>query len=354
MSFPIAKGIGASGRIPTPRISSGISASALAGAKSSIAAANGSGATNDNAGVTSSAAMSTTSGGEALNLNSDGEEKLVEVEQASIAANEVFTRVKSEKIAEQTLCSIRNDQAQYEGLAKEIVSKAIKQKERERANRASAAASRAKVLRYQTELELRLNRLEAERNLYRKTMMDLREQLMVLEQVKDKIKQDDDDENEEKPSSSTHQDQRKGAEKRKFERLIEVVNKAQELKPYLVRSIVDPADLARVKDDEDQKQPQVVDLNNLANENSDIGNRNKAFVTGNMETAAAAAVAAAAADAAGLLLVDTDGSTVGQIQQGSTNVAMNAAAAAAAAVGGSKMDVDEADHVAKKRRLQEV
>lgn len=99
---------------------------------------------------------------------------LVEVGEAMMAANEVFNRVKSEKIAEQALCSIRNDQAQYEGLAKEIVGKAIKQKERERANRASAAASRAKVLRYQTELESRLNRMEAERNAYRKEVQELR------------------------------------------------------------------------------------------------------------------------------------------------------------------------------------
>lgn len=99
---------------------------------------------------------------------------LVEVGEAMIAANEIFNRVKSEKIAEQALCSIRNDQAQYEGLAKEIVGKAIKQKERERANRASAAASRAKVLRYQTELESRLNRMEAERNAYRKEVEALR------------------------------------------------------------------------------------------------------------------------------------------------------------------------------------
>lgn len=99
---------------------------------------------------------------------------LVEVGEAMFAANEVFNRVKSEKIAEQALCSIRNDQAQYEGLAKEIVGKAIKQKERERANRASAAASRAKVLRYQTELESRLNRMEAERNAYRKEVQELR------------------------------------------------------------------------------------------------------------------------------------------------------------------------------------
>ncbi|CAN8061924.1 unnamed protein product [Agarophyton chilense] len=102
------------------------------------------------------------------------ETPLVEVAEAMMAANEVFNRVKSEKIAEQALCSIRNDQAQYEGLAKEIVGKAIKQKERERANRASAAASRAKVLRYQTELESRLNRMEAERNAYRKELSEIR------------------------------------------------------------------------------------------------------------------------------------------------------------------------------------
>lgn len=100
--------------------------------------------------------------------------QLLEVAEAMAAANEVFNRVKSEKIAEQALCSIRNDQAQYEGLAKEIVGKALKQKERERANRASAAASRAKVLRYQTELESRLNRMEAERNAYRKEVADFR------------------------------------------------------------------------------------------------------------------------------------------------------------------------------------
>lgn len=102
------------------------------------------------------------------------EVQLVEVAEAMIAANDVFNRVKSEKIAEQALCSIRNDQQQYEGLAKEIVGKAIKQKERERANRASAAASRAKVMRYQTELESRLNRMEAERNAYRRELNELR------------------------------------------------------------------------------------------------------------------------------------------------------------------------------------
>lgn len=107
-------------------------------------------------------------------LGMSEESPLVEVGEAMLAACEVFNRVKSEKIAEQALCSIRNDQAQYEGLAKEIVGKAVKQKERERANRASAAASRAKVLRYQTELESRLNRVEAERNAYRKELQELR------------------------------------------------------------------------------------------------------------------------------------------------------------------------------------
>ncbi|KAI0564476.1 Basic-leucine zipper [Gracilaria domingensis] len=111
---------------------------------------------------------------EAVLARQNDETPLVEVAEAMMAANEVFNRVKSEKIAEQALCSIRNDQAQYEGLAKEIVGKAIKQKERERANRASAAASRAKVLRYQTELESRLNRMEAERNAYRKELSELR------------------------------------------------------------------------------------------------------------------------------------------------------------------------------------
>lgn len=109
-----------------------------------------------------------------LKSDAASEGRLIEVSAAMIEANDVFNRVKSEKIAEQALCSIRNDQAQYEGLAKEIVGKAIKQKERERANRASAAASRAKVLRYQTELESRLNRMEAERNAYRKDLIALR------------------------------------------------------------------------------------------------------------------------------------------------------------------------------------
>lgn len=99
---------------------------------------------------------------------------LIEVREAMRESVEVFNRVKSEKIAEQALCSIRNDQAQYQGLAKEIVGKAIKQKERERANRASAAASRAKVMRYQTELERRLNRVEAERNAYQRELQELK------------------------------------------------------------------------------------------------------------------------------------------------------------------------------------
>ncbi len=114
--------------------------------------------------------------GNAVDVKVDdmGVDGLIEVRDAMKEANEVFNRVKSEKIAEQALCSIRNDQQQYEGLAKEIVGKAIKQKERERANRASAAASRAKVMRYQTELESRLNRVEAERNAYRKELHELK------------------------------------------------------------------------------------------------------------------------------------------------------------------------------------
>lgn len=108
---------------------------------------------------------------EKMVMQAEGEgDELVEVQLAQKEANAVFNRVKSEKIAEQALSSIRNDHAAYEGLAKEIVGKALKQRERERANRASAAASRAKVIRYQTELETRLNRVEAERNQLRAQM----------------------------------------------------------------------------------------------------------------------------------------------------------------------------------------
>lgn len=116
-----------------------------------------------------------------------GVDGLIEVREAMKEANEVFNRVKSEKIAEQALCSIRNDQQQYEGLAKEIVGKAIKQKERERANRASAAASRAKVMRYQTELESRLNRVEAERNAYRKELHDLKHSSLMDKSEKQEL-----------------------------------------------------------------------------------------------------------------------------------------------------------------------
>lgn len=113
---------------------------------------------------------------EKIVMMAEGEnDELIEVKLATKEANDVFNRVKSEKIAEQALNSIRNDHAAYEGLAKEIVGKAIKQRERERANRASAAASRAKVIKYQTELENRLNRVEAERN-YLRAQVSLHEE----------------------------------------------------------------------------------------------------------------------------------------------------------------------------------
>eukprot|EP00177_Eucheuma_denticulatum_P005453 GFKZ01009910.1.p2 GENE.GFKZ01009910.1~~GFKZ01009910.1.p2 ORF type:complete len:242 (+),score=44.14 GFKZ01009910.1:80-727(+) len=145
-------------------------------------------------------------------LSLDEEIPLVEVGEAMLAASEVFNRVKSEKIAEQALCSIRSDQAQYEGLAKEIVGKAVKQKERERANRASAAASRAKVLRYQTELESRLNRIEAERNAYRKEVQELRSAAEVPKKTQDE-----------------------GAQ---LTKLKEWIRKMEEANPQFVRSII--------------------------------------------------------------------------------------------------------------------
>lgn len=146
---------------------------------------------------------------------------LVEVAEAMVAANEVFNRVKSEKIAEQALCSIRNDQAQYEGLAKEIVGKAIKQKERERANRASAAASRAKVLRYQTELESRLNRMEAERNAYRKQLGVLR----TMAEPSNKLQ----------PEDSTQ-----------FIKLQELIRKMETANPQFVRSIIAQGEMEKL------------------------------------------------------------------------------------------------------------
>lgn len=98
-----------------------------------------------------------------------GEEPLLEVAEASRLANDAFNRVKAEKIAEQSMHINRAEEAaQYEGLGSEIVGKAMKQRERERSNRAAAAASRARVITYQQELEARLNRMEAERNAYRR------------------------------------------------------------------------------------------------------------------------------------------------------------------------------------------
>lgn len=100
------------------------------------------------------------------------EEKLLEVAEASRLANDAFNRVKAEKIAEQSLHVNRAEEAaQYEGLGSEIVGKAMKQRERERSNRAAAAASRARVITYQQELESRLNRMEAERNAYRRQVV---------------------------------------------------------------------------------------------------------------------------------------------------------------------------------------
>lgn len=98
---------------------------------------------------------------------------LVEVSEASRLANDAFNRVKAEKIAEQAMSVNRAEEAaQYEGLGSEIVGKAIKQRERERSNRAAAAASRARVLTYQHELEARLNRVEAERNGFRREVTE--------------------------------------------------------------------------------------------------------------------------------------------------------------------------------------
>lgn len=100
---------------------------------------------------------------------------LIEVAEAARVANDAFNRVKAQKIAEQALTANRAEEAaQYEGLGSEILGKAMKQRERERSNRAAAAASRARVLTYQQELENRLNRLEAERNAFRKEVVALR------------------------------------------------------------------------------------------------------------------------------------------------------------------------------------
>lgn len=153
---------------------------------------------------------------------------LVEVGEAMLAANEVFNRVKSEKIAEQALCSIRNDQAQYEGLAKEIVGKAIKQKERERANRASAAASRAKVLRYQTELESRLNRMEAERNAYRKELQEFR--------------------------GANEPPRKQSEDSKQLLKLQECIRKMESANPQFVRSVIAQGELDKLLAEEAQEE----------------------------------------------------------------------------------------------------
>lgn len=93
-------------------------------------------------------------------------QELVEVKQAMVSAQEVFARIKTEKMESEPPLDVSTDPS-LQGVPKEIYDKAQKQKGRERANRASAAASRNKVMRYQTELESRLNRVEAERNALR-------------------------------------------------------------------------------------------------------------------------------------------------------------------------------------------
>lgn len=102
--------------------------------------------------------------------------ELVEVKEAMRVAVDVFNRVKSEKMTSET-SPLSADSVGYQGVPREIVDKAIKQKERERANRASAAASRNKVMRYQSELEARLNRVEAERNAYRRQCSVLKSEM---------------------------------------------------------------------------------------------------------------------------------------------------------------------------------
>lgn len=116
--------------------------------------------------------------------------ELREVKAAMREAVAVFNKVKSEKMTSEGTPVSSLDQVAYQGVAKEIVDKAIKQKERERANRASAAASRNKVMRYQTELENRLNRVEAERNAYRKQCAELKLALTASQASTEAIRSD--------------------------------------------------------------------------------------------------------------------------------------------------------------------
>lgn len=107
-----------------------------------------------------------------LTANGGGASELVEVKEAMREAVAVFNKVKTEKMTSEAPNAPESHL--LGGVPKEIVDKAFKQKERERANRASAAASRNKVMRYQIELEARLNRVEAERNALRKELCELR------------------------------------------------------------------------------------------------------------------------------------------------------------------------------------
>lgn len=93
-------------------------------------------------------------------------QELVEVKESMVLAMAVFARIKAEKMEADPINDVSTDPT-LQGVPKDIYDKAQKQKGRERANRASAAASRNKVSRYQTELESRLNRVEAERNALR-------------------------------------------------------------------------------------------------------------------------------------------------------------------------------------------
>lgn len=85
--------------------------------------------------------------------------ELKERREATDCANTEFNRVKRAKLENERAKSRLNgtDTSAYD-------EKAVKQLDRERANRASAAASRAKIVCYARELEKRTDRLERDRN----------------------------------------------------------------------------------------------------------------------------------------------------------------------------------------------
>eukprot|EP00177_Eucheuma_denticulatum_P005963 GFKZ01010876.1.p1 GENE.GFKZ01010876.1~~GFKZ01010876.1.p1 ORF type:complete len:248 (+),score=32.67 GFKZ01010876.1:567-1310(+) len=82
--------------------------------------------------------------------------ELKEIREAREFADHEFRRVKEEKL--------KSERAKKPSSATPAQTESDKKKEREAANRASAAASRAKIVCYSTELEKRTNRLELERN----------------------------------------------------------------------------------------------------------------------------------------------------------------------------------------------